>query len=288
MNDMVVMEQRQLTAGDMRSRVNLVQEVMKAVMVSDMHYGIIPGTKKPSLYKAGAEVLCATFRIADKYEVEDLTADGMARFRVRCIAIHQTTGQTLGEGMGECSSGEEKYKWRGAICQEEFDATPESMRRLKFSKWQGKVEKKQQVRTEPADQANTILKMACKRAKVAMCLNVTAASDIFTQDIEDLPPELQEREDARKAEAEPPKAPEPWPQDKFDAAIAKHGQTVNAGTKTAADLLTWMKTKAPLTAEQEAAVLALKKETPAPIEGEVMSEAEIEAARKREMEEAQQ
>jgi len=87
-----------------------------------------------------------------------------------------------------------------------------------------------------------------------------------------------------------------WPQDKFDAAIAKHAPTVAKGAKTAADLLTWMRTKAPLTAEQEAAVLAL---TPEPIEGEVlapedqsefgvMSETEIAASRKREMEEAQQ
>jgi hypothetical protein len=47
-----------------------------------------------------------------------------------------------------------------------------------------------QVRAERDDIENTILKMACKRAHVAMTLNVTAASDIFTQDIEDLPEHL--------------------------------------------------------------------------------------------------
>lgn len=93
-----------------------------------------------------------------------------------------------------------------------------------------------------------------------------------------------------------PKAPETWPANKFAAAIAKHAPTVASGTKTAADLLTWMRTKAPLTAEQEATVLAL---TPAPIEGEVlapedlsdydlMSEAEKSAARAREVQESQQ
>jgi len=91
-----------------------------------------------------------------------------------------------------------------------------------------------------------------------------------------------------------PKAPETWPADKFMAAIAKHAPTVASGTKSAADLLTWMRTKAPLTAEQEAQVNAL---TPKAKEGEVlapedrseyeMTPAEIEAARKREMEEAQ-
>ena len=81
------------------------------------------------------------------------------------------------------------------------------------------------------------------------------------------------------------KAPEPWAADKFAEALAKHGKTVAAGTKTAADLLAWMRTKSPLTAEQEAAVLNLK--AAAPIEGEVMSAAEIEAARARELAEAQ-
>lgn len=186
----VARETNQFSAIEIRQRVNLVQEVMRSIMKSDTHYGVIPGTKKPSLYKPGAEVLCVTFRIADKYEVEDLTVDGMARYRVRCVGVHQVSGVVLGEGLGECSSHEEKYKWRGAICAEEFEVTPENLRRLKFAKWNNKVEKKQQIRTESADQANTILKMACKRAKIAMTLNATAASDIFTQDIEDLPEEL--------------------------------------------------------------------------------------------------
>lgn len=180
----------QYSAIEIRQRVNLVQEVMRNIMIKDTHYGVIPGTKKPSLYKPGAEVLCVTFRVADKYEIEDLSADGIARFRVRCVGVHQVTGDVLGEGVGECSSHEEKYKWRRSICQEEFDLTPENLRRIKFSQWQGKVDKQTQIRTEPADQANTVLKMACKRAKIAMTLNVTAASDIFTQDIEDVPEEL--------------------------------------------------------------------------------------------------
>jgi len=185
----VARETNQYSAVEIRQRVNLVQEVMRSIMKSETHYGVIPGTKKPSLYKPGAEVLCVTFRIADKYEVEDLTVDGMARYRVRCIGVHQVTGVVLGEGMGECSSHEEKYKWRRAICAEEYEMTPENLRRMKFQKWNNKIEKQQQIRTESADQANTILKMACKRAKIAMTLNVTGASDIFTQDIEDLPEE---------------------------------------------------------------------------------------------------
>lgn len=214
MSDIVRYESRPLSAADMRANVNLVQEVMRAVMIGPskenkdgVHYGKIPGAPKPTLYKPGAEVLCATFRIAPSYRVEDLSGEDFVRYRVTCIGTHQTTGITLGEGMGECSSNEEKYKWRKANPRE-FDAASENRRRVKYgynSQEQREYEIKQ-VRTEPADLANTILKMACKRAQVAMTLNVTAASDIFTQDIEDLPEELRHAEDEPVPEVKKPQS----------------------------------------------------------------------------------
>ncbi|MFW9085612.1 hypothetical protein ACOI7N_13760 [Pseudomonas sp. P2758] len=206
-------EVHRFSAVEIRQRVNLVQEVMQGIMKRDTHYGTIPGTPKPTLYKPGAEVLCVTFRVAQEYRIEDLSTANTARYRVTCVGRHQTTGIALGEGVGECSSGEEKYKWRGSICLEEFEATPENMRRVKFSKYKGNVEKRPQVRTEAADLANTVLKMACKRAMIAMTLNVTAASDIFTQDIEDLPEEL------RPQEAHQAGKPTPAP---HDPALAAH------------------------------------------------------------------
>jgi hypothetical protein len=195
-----------------RSHVNLVQEVMKAVMKgpskenpTGVHYGVIPGTPKPTLYKPGAEVLCATFHIAPSYRVEDLSGSDFTRYRVTCVGTHQGSGVILGEGMGECSSLEEKYKWRKANSNKEFEAAPEDRRRIKYGKdWETK-----QIRAEHVDQSNTILKMACKRAQVAMTLNVVAASDIFTQDIEDLPEELrtQEAEGSQQQPREPVKQP---------------------------------------------------------------------------------
>lgn len=192
MNDVVRFEQRlPQTAASMRTHVNLIQEVMAAVMKDGTHYGKIPGTPKPSLWKPGAEVLGATFHIATSYRVEDLSGEDFIRYRVSCIGTHQQSGVVLGEGMGECSSLEEKYKWRRAVSRKEFENTADDRKRVKY----GKDYETQQVRADCADQANTILKMACKRAQVAMILNVTAASDIFTQDIEDLPPELRPGDD---------------------------------------------------------------------------------------------
>jgi hypothetical protein len=180
---------RSLTAADVRAQVNLMQDVMLEVMKDGTHYGTIPGTKSKSLYKAGAEKLMATFRLAGDPETEDLSQNGEIHYRVK-VRLSTAGGQFVGAGIGECSSQEDKYAWRAAVCEEEFEATPENRRRIKFSKYQGKVEQKKQVRTNPSDVGNTILKMAKKRAQVDAVITATAASDIFTQDIEDLPAEV--------------------------------------------------------------------------------------------------
>jgi hypothetical protein len=190
--------ERSLTAADIRAQVNLIQDVMRSVMMEGTHYGKIPGTQSQSLYKPGAEKLMATFRLGSDVDVEDLAPPGEVHYRVK-YKIMSPDGRLLGVGVGECSSQEEKYAWRRPVCKEEFDDTPENLRRVKYKQWQGRTEKQQQVRTNPADVRNTILKMAKKRAMVDAVLTVTAASDIFTQDIEDLPEELREQvaEDAR-------------------------------------------------------------------------------------------
>lgn len=176
---------RSLTAAEVRQQVNLMQDVMMEVMKDGVHYGKIPGTNGKSLWKAGAEKLMATFRLAGDPEVESLGKDGEVHYRVK-VKLSTPGGAFVGAGIGECSSQEEKYAWRSAVSKAEFEATPESRRRVKFKR-DGEV---QQVRTNPADVANTILKMAKKRAQVDAVITCTAASDIFTQDIEDLPEEV--------------------------------------------------------------------------------------------------
>lgn len=176
------------TAAEMQTHVQRIQQVMQAVMKRDTHYGVIPYTDKPTLYKAGSEVLLTTFRVAVDPEVIDLSDDEHVRFRVIARGVHQTSGIVIGAGVGECSSAEEKYCWRDAICDEEFDDTDPDRRRVKYQKKRGGGHfTRKQIRTNPADVANTVLKMAKKRAQIDLTLTALAASDIFTQDVEDLP-----------------------------------------------------------------------------------------------------
>jgi hypothetical protein len=219
MNDLVVTEpqQRALTVAEVKGQVRLIQQVMEAVMKgpskenpNGVHYGVIPGTDKPTLLKAGAEVLMSTFRIAVDPQIEDLSGTDEIRYRVRCIGTHQTSGVVMGAGIGECSSNEEKYKWKKSN-NREFDATPEDRRRVKYGydKTSRKEYEVKQIRTEPADVANTILKMAKKRALVDFTLTALAASDIFAQDLEDMPEEVREavtEGDTAKRTVQQPKA----------------------------------------------------------------------------------
>lgn len=153
---------RPMSVIEVIGQVQLIQDVMKAVMQNGEHYGVIPGCgKKPTLLKAGAEKLCLTFRLAPRYEVTEEREGDHYRATVRCILTHVNSGRTMGEGLGNCSTKESKYGLR----------------------W---VDGKQVPNDKLSDQHNTVLKMACKRGLVAATLNATAASDIFTQDIEDM------------------------------------------------------------------------------------------------------
>ena len=219
MKDIIEHELVPQTAKAIRTQVNAIQEVLHAVMKKDVHYGIIPGTQKPTLYKAGAEILLTTFRIAVDPEIEDLSTDDEIRYRVklRGIANAEThlgnvTGHIVGAGVGEASTDEEKYRWRACHGEGEWNATDPDRRRIKWgSKWgqnQGeRIETEtRQIRTQPADLANTVLKMAKKRAQIDLCLTALSASDVFDQDLEDLPSEIVQGQVSPKAQSAPPRS----------------------------------------------------------------------------------
>jgi hypothetical protein len=173
-----------LTPADHKTRIDQIQSVTRKIMKKGIHYLTIPGTDKPMLAKSGAEVLLATFRIAViEIMTDDLSELDMVRYRIRITGA--VDGEPVGVGIGECSSAEEKYAWRKAVCQEEFEDTPENRRRRKWAKGRNGAYSVDQVKTNPYDQANTILKMAKKRALVDLALTSVAASDLFSQDLED-------------------------------------------------------------------------------------------------------
>lgn len=196
-----------LSADEIHGQVQLIQQVMRAVMQEGYHYGVIPGTEKPTLLKPGAEKLITTFRLAPLLHVElrDL-GNGHREYQVRCTLVHIPTGKVYGEGLGSCSTMETKYRYRNSkltcpFCHQETIIKGRAeygggylcfQRKggcgAKFS-MNDKAITSQSIgrieNTDLADTWNTVLKMAKKRALVDATLTATAASDCFTQDLED-------------------------------------------------------------------------------------------------------
>lgn len=161
----------------------LLKEVLKEGIEND--YAIIPGTKKQTLLKPGAEKICSMFGIAPELSVE-ASRDGedyTYRVTVRLVA----GSVFLGEGVGEASTLESKFAWRKALCPEEYEHfRDQGKARLHWERGYNGAPPQvvQQVRENPADKAGNMLKMAKKRALIDAVLTATAASDIFTQDLE--------------------------------------------------------------------------------------------------------
>jgi hypothetical protein len=203
MNDLIVQDQSYgatslVSISEIAMQAKAIQELLKGVMQKGTHYDVIPGTKNNTLLKPGAEKILSMFRIGTRLHIDDLSTKDEIRYRITCEGFYIPTGNTVGYGVGECSSSEEKYKWRAAVCDDEYDATAPDRRRIKWAAGWGErrgeriIKETKQVRTEPPDLANTVLKMAKKRAMSDLTLTATAASDIFTQDLEDLDETLRE------------------------------------------------------------------------------------------------
>lgn len=205
----------QLSVQAVCEQVNLIQQILNAVMKKGTHYDVVPGCgDKPTLLKPGAEKLALTFRLDLQTETEVVELGGGHReYRSKTNVYHIKTGERFGSGMGSCSTMETKFRYRnentGRSVPDQYWKTRDSNLIGGPSFTTRKVDGKwyifQQVEyPNPADYYNTCLKMSEKRSKVAAVLNVTAASDLFTQDIE----EMREIINAETEEITKPKKPE--------------------------------------------------------------------------------
>lgn len=215
-----------LSVQTLTGRASRIQEVLKKVMKKGVDYGTIPGCgDKAALLKPGAEKILSTFELGampDQASIRDLGEDGAIRLRVVVPIVHWPTGKVVGHGVGECSSQEEKYAWKKAACNEEWEETDPADRREKWKMGKGgKPYKVKQIRTTPADVANTVLKMGKKRAVVDGTLTATACSDMFEQgeDVTGDEDDGFDREKASEEQAQMPKGTSPF---KLPAYMGDH------------------------------------------------------------------
>lgn len=160
----------ELMLNELKQQRALLMQYVSSQLVKDVDYGVIPGTKKPSLYKPGAEKLRTLFSLSVKVDMVDKELDRIGNFAMFTYkATVSRNGTLLAECDGACNSQEKKYKER--------------------TSWIYDVNQKKKVPktevTPVCDILNTLQKMAQKRAFVGAILLACGASDFFTQDIDD-------------------------------------------------------------------------------------------------------
>ena len=122
----------------------------------DVDFGVIPRTKKPSLYKSGAEKICMSYGLFQRYDIETAIerAEGdspLFYYLVKCSLVKLVDGKeyVFCTGYGSANTSEKRNGFNSAY-----------------------------------DAANGTLKMAQKRALTGAAIAISGLSDMFTQDIE--------------------------------------------------------------------------------------------------------
>lgn len=136
-----------------------MREFVAAILAEGRDFGIIPGTNKPTLLKAGAEKLCrffglsSTFNLVDKLENWTASENDPPLFAYVYRCTLTKNGIIIAECDGQANTWESRY---------------------------GKQ------RQQPYALINTVMKQAQKRAFVGAVLLACNASEYFTQDMEDI------------------------------------------------------------------------------------------------------
>jgi len=153
-NSLSIIEKADMTSFKQSMvKIGEFQKLVRENLKEGKDFGKIPGTSKPTLYKPGAEKILMLMGLQSTYEIIDSTRDwkeGFFQYQVRCTL--QKGGMIITQGLGCCNSKERKY-----------------------------------IKQDPFTIDNTILKMAKKRSQVDASLTVASLSEIFTQDLEDIP-----------------------------------------------------------------------------------------------------
>lgn len=130
----------------------------KATLKRDIDFGVIPGTKAPSLYKAGAEKVCMAYGLLQHYTIESKIEQYDKNscffyFLVKCELVkiaNDGREYVFTTGYGSANTAEKRNGSNTGV-----------------------------------NAINSAIKIAQKRSLVAAALSISGLSDMFTQDIED-------------------------------------------------------------------------------------------------------
>lgn len=146
----------------------MLMDFIRSQLIKNTDYGIVPGTKYPSLYKPGAEKLAKLFRLGKRIVEKEREIDvkGNFAFFSYTVEIYQLdSGVAVAQLEGSANSQEKKYRERQIYDKQTRKPTGTEVVPI-------------------GDLLNTLQKMAQKRAFVGAVIEAVGASDFYTQDID--------------------------------------------------------------------------------------------------------
>lgn len=208
----VITQSHTLTLVEAGKRHNDLVKFVNELMVAGVDYGLIPGSKKPSLLKPGAEKLSSFFNLVPQFEEltveEDWTGERHNKepffyYKIRCKLFRGD--QAVAECIASINSWESKYRWRTANrnCPEcGKPALLQSKDKPEWFCWRKKdgcghtfplndarITSQKEGRVpnpDIFDQVNTLSKMGQKRALIGAVLLGVNASELFSQDLDEV------------------------------------------------------------------------------------------------------
>ena len=202
-----------LHTEEMIARYNAIKDLVERnVLREGIDYGVISEGKKPTLYKAGAEKLAALFGLSINIVLEDKIEDWEKPFfYYRYRAEARRNGEFIVSAEGSINSFEKKYRWR-FIKDKEYDEKLHGKGvRIKRGGRYGTYYVWQVKNKDIFDHVNSMQKIGQKRSYVGVVLFATGASELFTQDLEDMDTSIPEIEENSAKEKPSEKAAENTP-----------------------------------------------------------------------------
>lgn len=182
-----------------------------SMMKDGLDYGLIPGTKKKSLWQPGAQKLlffnglCAKMVCTEK--IQDWEK-GFFHYEYKAIIFHKASEKVISESFGSANSKEDRYAWRWVNEKKIPRGTDkEDLVSKKNTGDYGDYTTYRVPNPDVYTLPNTLIKMAQKRAMIGGTMLACRASENFTQDVEEEENGQPEAGNAGSAKAKPKPKP---------------------------------------------------------------------------------
>lgn len=214
-----------IPATDVQARVDTmlanrqhIIDKVKPLLIEGVDIYTLPGMKKPSLGKPGAEKMAAIFGLTAKFEVDKETMEVMGatindKKYIAYVCNLSAKGRVAGQGRGATFLELQRNSYR-MIFKEEW----EGLTKEQLLTCQGPLQGKSKSTGAPYTYwripeapvfdplaLNKAIKMAQKSAFVDAVIRTTGMSDLFTQDLEDGAVEVQPEPEQKQEQKPLPK-----------------------------------------------------------------------------------